>query len=237
MSAPALDRLQVLVTGVDAAVARDVARLVAADGAAVMAADRDAGALARLQRDLGLYRTRIETAPVDLASQAEVRLWEESLAAFGQLPHVMICCCGSPAPPSPARRKAAAAISPAGGASPSGEPDAVALSEGRRRRCPGEIAERMLKPALFLHAEPTRRSVFDRALAVLRHPTLRGLLARAPGRGVFSPERTIPYVRIASELYSLRRAIDGESPPDRFSGRRIRLLPPDGAPPARADAA
>ena len=227
MHAPALDKLQVLVTGVEAGIARDVARLVAAEGAAVMAADGDAARLARLQRDLGLYRTRIETAPVDLASPAEVRLWEESLSALGRLPHVMICCCGSP--PPPAGRTATAQPSGSGG-----EPGDVALSEGRRRRCPAQIAERLLKPALFLHAEPTRRSVFDRALAVLRHPTLRGLLARAPGRGVFSPEPAIPYVRIASELYSLRRAIDGEPPPGRG---RIRLLPPDGAPPNHADAA
>ena len=228
MNAPAFDKLQVLVTGVDAVIARDVARLVAGDGASVMAADADIGRLARLQRDLGLFRTEIETAQVDLASPAEVRLWEESLSAFGRLPHVMICCCGAVvSSPRPSGREAAAQ-------SPSarrGEPDDVSLSEGRRRRCPAQIAERMLKPALFLHAEPTRRSVFDRALSVLRHPTLRGLLARAPGQGLFSPERTVPYVRIASELYSLRRATDGDPP----AGRRIRLLPP--ASPHRADAA
>ena len=88
----------------------------------------------------------------------------------------------------------------------------MVLSEARRQRCPAAIAERVLQPTLFLHAEPTRRSVFDRALAVLRHPTLRGLLERAPGRSVFSAERAVPYVRIASQLYSLRRQIDGEPP-------------------------
>ena len=98
MTAPMLEKLQVLVTGVDAAIARDVARLVAGEGASVLAADRDPATLSRLERDLGLYRTRIETAAVDLASQAEVRLWEAQLGAFGRLPHVMICCCGSPAP-------------------------------------------------------------------------------------------------------------------------------------------
>ncbi|HEY1426951.1 MAG TPA: hypothetical protein VGF50_09795 [Caulobacteraceae bacterium] len=230
MNPPALDKLQVLVTGVEAAIARDVARLVAAEGARVMAADGDVGRLMRLQRDLGLFRTQVETATVDLASPAEVRLWEESLSAFGRLPHVMICCCGSQPPAQPAGGKAAAQAAPPRGAAP----EDVTLSEGRRRRCPAQIAERVLKPALFLHAEPTRRSVFDRALAVLRHPTLRGLLARAPGQGVFSPERAIPYVRIASELYSLRRAIDGEPPPGRG---RIRLLPPDGASARHADAA
>lgn len=226
MNAPVLEKLQVVVTGVDAAIARDVARLVVAEGASVVAADRDPTRLARFERDLGLYRTRIETAPVDLGSQAEVRLWEESLAAFGRLPHVLICCCGSSAPPP-------ASAAPRRTAERGGQPDDVALSEGRRPRCPAAIAERVLQPTLFLHAEPTRRSVFDRALAVLRHPTLRGLLERAPGRSVFSPEQQVPYVRIASQLYSLHRRALGDPPP----GRRIRLIPPDDTPPRQADAA
>ena len=226
MNAPVLEKLHVVVTGVDAAIARDVARLVAGEGASVLAADRDPARLARLERDLGLYRTQIDTAPVDLGSLAEVRLWEESLAAFGRLPHVMICCCGSPAlqpKPGSARTRAEQGR----------QPDDVALSEGRRPRCPAAIAERVLLPTLFLHAEPTRRSVFDRALAVLRHPTLRGLLERAPGRSVFSPERQVPYVRIASQLYSLHRHAVGDAPPR----RRIRLIPPDDAPSRQADAA
>jgi NAD(P)-dependent dehydrogenase (short-subunit alcohol dehydrogenase family) len=222
MTALVLDKLQVLVTGVDAAIARDVARLVSAEGASVMAADRDAARLSRLERDLGLYRTRIETAAVDLGSQTEVRLWEESLSAFGRLPHVMICCCGSPGP---------------GGRQTGGQsgqpPQDVALDEARRHRCPATLAERALQPSLFLHAEPNRRSAFNRALAVLRHPTLRGLLERAPGEGVFNAERAVPYVRIASQIYSLRRQIDGERP----SKGRLRLLPPDNASPRSADAA
>ena len=226
MIAPVLEKLHVLVTGVDAAIARDVARLVAGEGACVIAADRDAAKLSRLERDLGLYRTRIETAAVDLASQPEVRLWEESLAAFGRLPHLMICCCGSPGRHVTSRQPGRIAARGA-------HPDSVALSEAPRTRCPATIAERVLQPTLFLHAEPTRRSVFDRALAALRHPTLRGLLERAPGRSVFSPERAIGYVRIASQIYSLRRHDLGDAPPK----ARIRLLPPDGAPPRRADAA
>ncbi|HWF78413.1 MAG TPA: SDR family NAD(P)-dependent oxidoreductase [Caulobacteraceae bacterium] len=228
MNALVLEKLQVVVTGVDAAIARDVARLVAGEGASVIAADRDLARLARLERDLGLYRTRIETAQVDLGSHAEVRLWEESLAAFGRLPHVMICCCGLPAP-----RTAAAGAPPKSEPRRGGQPDDVALTEGRRPRCPATIAERVLQPTLFLHAEPTRRTVFDRALAVLRHPTLRGLLGRAPGRSVFSPEQQIPYVRIASQLYSLRRHASGDAP----TGRRIRLIPPNDTPPRQADAA
>jgi NAD(P)-dependent dehydrogenase (short-subunit alcohol dehydrogenase family) len=227
MTAPALEKLHVLVTGVDAAIARDVARLVAGEGASVIAADREAGKLSRLERDLGLFRTRIETAAVDLGSQAEVRLWNESLAAFGRLPHLMICCCGSPPPHAPVTRR------PVRTASRDAQPDSVALSEARRHRCPATLAERILQPTLFLHAEPTRRSVFDRALASLRHPTLRGLLERAPGRSVFSPEHAIGYVRIADRIYSLRRHPLGDAPPR----GRIRLIPPDDAPPRRADAA
>jgi len=222
MSALILDQLQVLLTGVDAAIARDVARLLAAEGASVTAADRDPARLARLERDLGLYRTHVETAHVDLANQSEVRLWEQSLSGLGRLPHVMICCCGaSPSHAAPARR----ATSPT--------PSDVALSEGRRHRCPATIAERTLQPTLFLHAEPPRRSAFDRALAVLRHPTLRGLLERAPGEGVFNAELAIPYVRIASQVYSLRRHVDGERP----DKARLRLIPPDNASPRPADAA
>ena len=227
MSAPLLEKLQVVVTGVDAAIARDVARLVAADGASVTAADRDAAKLARLQRDLSLFRTRIETAPIDLASPAEVRLWEESLAVLGRLPHLMVCCCGAP-PTLPAPPRQPDRATPR-----ADHPDAVALSETRRHRCLAAIAERLLQPTLFLHAEPTRRSVFDRALAALRHPTLRGLLERAPGRSVFSPEHAIPYVRIASQIYSLRRHPPGDAPPK----GRIRLIPPHDAPPGQADAA
>jgi NAD(P)-dependent dehydrogenase (short-subunit alcohol dehydrogenase family) len=227
MTAPVLEKMHVLVTGVDAWVARDVARLVAGEGASVIAADRDGAKLSRLERDLGLFRTRIETAAVELGSQTEVRLWNESLAAFGRLPHLMICCCGSPGPHAPTTRRSERAALRAV------QPDSVALSEARRHRCPATLAERVLQPTLFLHAEPTRRSAFDRALASLRHPTLRGLLERAPGRSVFSPEHAIGYVRIADQIYSMRRHSLGDTPPK----GRIRLIPPDDAPPRQADAA
>jgi NAD(P)-dependent dehydrogenase (short-subunit alcohol dehydrogenase family) len=214
-----LDKLQVLVTGVDAAIARDIVRLAVSGGASVIAADGDAAKLGRLDRDVGLYRTRVETAHVNLASLAEVKLWEGSLRAFGRLPHLLICCCNSPAcpaepaKPSVRRGRAVAAAD-------------VALSEWKGLDCPAQLANRVLQPTLFLHAEPLRRSAFNRAISVLRHPTLRGVLDRAPGHGVFNPETAIPYGRIASRLYSVRRQIDSESAPQ----GRIRLTPP----PARA---
>ena len=97
MTLPALDKLQVLVTGVNAAIARDVVRLVVAEGASVVAADRDGGKLSRLDVEVGLCRTRVATAAVDVSNPGEVRLWQESLAAPGRRPHLMICCCGAPA--------------------------------------------------------------------------------------------------------------------------------------------
>ncbi|HEY1752530.1 MAG TPA: hypothetical protein VGG29_14825 [Caulobacteraceae bacterium] len=222
MTALALDKLQVLVTGVDAGAARDVVRLAVCDGASVLAADADAEKLARLQRDLGLYRVKVETAVVELGSESQVRLWEMSLGARGRLPHLMICCCGSPAC-APRQAKA-----------PSRAAD-VALAVRPSRGCPAQIAQGALQPTLFLHAEPLRRSVFDRALSVLRHPTLQGVLERAPGRGVFSPDAAIPYVRLASHVYSLSRD-EGAAPS--APAPRLRLVPPiDDDAPQTADAA
>jgi hypothetical protein len=221
MSAQVFEKLQVLVTGVEAAVARDVVRLIVGEGGSVLAADKDTAKLARLDRDLGLFRTPVETAQVDLASQAEMRLWEASLKGLGRLPHLMICCCGA------ARPVTRQADSPE-----VVQPSDVALSEHKVRNCPAILAERVLQPALFLHAQALRQSVFDRALAVIRHPTLRGVLARGPGRGVFNPAGQIPYVRIASHVYSVRRQLDAQS----FRSGRLRLVPAQ-TPPSRADAA
>jgi hypothetical protein len=223
MSAQAFEQLQVLMTGVDAAIARDVARLIVAEGGRVVAADKEAAKLTRLERDLGLYRTSIETAQIDLGNQADVRLWEASLGAARRLPHLMICCCGSPAEQL-SRPKSPRQIT---------QLHDVSLGEHRARNCPALIAERVLQPALFLHAEPMRRTAFDRALAVVRHPTLRGVLARAPGRSVFNPASLIPYVRIASHVYSMRRLPDGEM----TKGGRLRLAPPTDKPSGRANAA
>jgi NAD(P)-dependent dehydrogenase (short-subunit alcohol dehydrogenase family) len=223
MSAQAFEKLQVLVTGVDAAIARDVARLIVADGGAVIAADKDAAKLARLERDLGLYRTSIEAAQIDLANASEVRLWEASLSAFGRLPHLTICCCGSPA----------GRVARPGSLRHTSQPTDVSIGEHKGRNCPALVAERILQPALFLHAEPLRHSAFDRALAVIRHPTLRGVLSRAPGRGVFNPAGLIPYVRIASHVYSMRRQLDSET----TRGGRLRLVPPSDKPAGRPNAA
>lgn len=76
------------------------------------------------------------------------------------------------------------------------------------RECVGALAVQILQPSLFLHAEPTGRGVVGRAIANLKHPTLLSVLGREPGRGLFSPHVTTPFVRIASHTYSLRRQID-----------------------------
>jgi len=223
MLATPLEKLQVLVTGVDAAIARDVISLLAQDGASVIAADRDPDALDRLARDIGLYRAEISVAQVELGVASKIKLWEASLAAFGRRPHLMICCCGSPTGRCTAEgRQEQPPLS-----------DDVALSEQRDPECLAALAERLLRPALFLHAEPLRRSDFDRALAVLRHPTLRGVLERSPGRGLFHPSSAIPYVRIASHLYALRRQIDGAP----TGTGRMRLVSSSAPPPRRANAA
>jgi hypothetical protein len=214
MLAPPPDKLQVLVTGLDAAIARDVVRLLAEDGAGVIAADLNVDALYRLARDVGPYRAGIELAQVDLGSPRDVGLWESTLVHFNRHPHLMICCCGAPAYHlGPSAHRA--------GATP---PDDVALCEGADSGCLAAVAERVLRPALFLHAEPLRRSAFNRALAVLRHPTLRGVLERAPGRGLSDPSSATPYVRIASHLYALRRRIDAEPP--RTRRMRLAAVPP-----------
>jgi hypothetical protein len=83
---------------------------------------------------------------------------------------------------------------------------------------------------MVLHAEPLRRSVFDKAISVLRHPTLRGVLERAPGRGGFAPADVIPYAQIAARLPAFGRSA-GVAP---IPTSRIRLTPPTGG---RADAA
>ena len=223
MPAPLPDKLQVLVTGLDAAIARDVVRLLAENGAAVIVADRNVDALYRLGRDVGPCRAGIELAQVDLESPRDVGLWESTLVQCNRHPHLMVCCCGAPAYHlgPPAHRA---------GAAPAED---VALTEGSDGGCLAALAERALRPALFLHAEPLRRSALNRAIAVLRHPTLRGVLERAPGRRPLNPSSAIPYVRIASHLYALRRQIDAEPP----GAGQMRPAPPSVPHARRANAA
>ncbi len=94
MSGCRLDGLQVLVTGVEALMSRDVVHLLVAEKARVTAADCDEGVLARLQRDLGVYRTTVSTASIDLFSKAEMRLFAANMQGLGLLPHLIVCCCG-----------------------------------------------------------------------------------------------------------------------------------------------
>lgn len=82
-----------LLTGAGAPITCDVVRLLATEDALVTAADESAPVLARLQRDLGLYRTSVKTAHVDLLSYTEMRLFADNLQGLGVLPHLIICCC------------------------------------------------------------------------------------------------------------------------------------------------
>ena len=216
-----LEQLQVLVTGVDAAIARDVVRLLVEEGASVVAADPDPAKLARLDRDVGPYHPRFETAVVDLADADEVREWEARLRRFGRAPELIVCCCGSPA----------CARGPARRTRPSPAVRDVALGEHRSVGCPADVAARLLQPALFLHAGPLRRSVFDRAISVLRHPTLRGLIERAPAWTGLGP--ALPYARGSSRAATAQPPFDGAG----RSRPRLRLVSPSDASPERADAA
>jgi NAD(P)-dependent dehydrogenase (short-subunit alcohol dehydrogenase family) len=95
-----LGGLQVLLTGAGAPISCDVVRLLAAEGAAVTAADEGEPVLARLRRDLGLYRMSVNTALVDLQSYTEMRLFAENLQGLGKLPHLIVCCCDGKACPA-----------------------------------------------------------------------------------------------------------------------------------------
>jgi hypothetical protein len=76
MDERSLDKLKILLTGIETDASRDVMRLLASDGAIVTAADTDQTQLDRLERDAGLYRTTVDTARVELYNLSEVRLWE-----------------------------------------------------------------------------------------------------------------------------------------------------------------
>ena len=87
-----LNDLEVLVVGVEQLISRDVLCALVADGASVTAAAREERVLEHLQRDLGLYRTSVEVAHIDLFSASEMRLFADNLRAQRRLPHLIICC-------------------------------------------------------------------------------------------------------------------------------------------------
>ena len=95
-----LDQLEVLVVGVEELISRDVIRALVAERAIVTAAACDERSLAHLQRDLGLYRTAVNIAAIDLYSSAEMRLYADNLRGQQRLPHLVVCC--SNRSPSPA---------------------------------------------------------------------------------------------------------------------------------------
>ncbi len=93
MSGGRLEGLQVLVTGIEPLSSRDVVRDLLAEHAQVTAVHGEDQVLRRLQRDLGLFRTTVGVASVDLFSPSEVRLFEDNLRGLGGLPHMVVCCC------------------------------------------------------------------------------------------------------------------------------------------------
>src|ERR1700722_7333157 len=95
-----LDHLEVLVVGIEELISRDVIRALVAERAIVTAAARDERSLTHLQRDLGLYRTAVNIAPIDLFSGSEMRLFADNLRGQHKLPHLVVCC--SVRNPSPA---------------------------------------------------------------------------------------------------------------------------------------
>jgi hypothetical protein len=162
MSLPDPGKLHVLVVAAGAALASDVARMAAADAGVVTIADADAARLSALEvgpREIG---APIETVWLDFADGVQVRAWAATLTDFRRTPQLMICCCAA------ARSEVCRPRRPAD----------VALTPLAPSSCPARAAAEVLRPDLFLHAEPLRRSAFDRALAVIRHPTLGGLLTR-----------------------------------------------------------
>ncbi len=205
MGALALENLNVLVTGVEVSLSRDVVRLFSTHGASVMAADNDSRKLTRLERDVSLYRAKVEIAPINLASAPELRLFDENLRLLGKLPHLIVCCCGAHGQP----RSTGAAPARASAKSPAA--------------CAGALAAQVLQPSLFLHVEPSRPDIISRAISALAHPTLLAVLERKPGRGIFNPDAFVPYVRIASHIYSLRRQMDVSPAPD----GSVAAFPPD----------
>jgi hypothetical protein len=197
MTFPGSEKLHVLVVAAGAALAADVARMAAADAGVVTLADADAARLAALEVAPGENGAPIETVWVDFADSGQVRAWAATLADFRRTPQLVICCCAAACAEGRRPRR----------------PADVALTPVTPPGCPAMAAAEALRPDLFLHAEPLRRSVFDRALAVIRHPTLSGLLTR---------ERLAPADALA---YAKGGAC---------AGRRLHLIPSRQSAPAPA---
>lgn len=96
-----LHDLEVLVVGIEDMISREVVRSLVAEGAAVTAAAGDERSLAHLQRDLGLYRTTVNIAQIDLFSASEMVLFADNLRGQRKLPHIVICCRARPPFPTP----------------------------------------------------------------------------------------------------------------------------------------
>lgn len=96
-----LHDLEVLVVGIEDMISREVVRSLVEAGAAVTAAAGDEPSLAHLQRDLGLYRTTVKIAQIDLFSASEMVLFADNLRGQQKLPHIVICCRARPPFPTP----------------------------------------------------------------------------------------------------------------------------------------
>ena len=152
MSRSRLDGLKVLVVGIEELISRDVVRSLVADGAIATAAS-DERAVARLQRDLGVYRTTVSAAPVELYSPSEMRLFAANLRGLGALPHLIVCCCRGGECPT--------AI-----AAPLLEPTLVLHAAPRARSWLGRLAANFASPTLPALLE--RRGLFNPAVGPRR---------------------------------------------------------------------
>lgn len=151
MSRSRLDGLKVLIVGIEALISRDVVRSLVADGAHATAAS-DARAVSSLQRDLGVYRTTVAAAPLELSSPSEMRLFAENLKGLGALPHLIVCCCQN-------GRQGEAC--PTSLAAPWLEPTLVLHAEPRPRSWLAHAAARLSAPSLPAALE--RRGLFNPA--------------------------------------------------------------------------
>ncbi|CAN5214914.1 hypothetical protein BH11PSE2_BH11PSE2_21930 [soil metagenome] len=87
-----MEHLRVLLTGIEADIAPDVACALARDGAKVTAISADRRALARLERTLSLYGVTIETQGVDPDNLSALNTLDRSMSLAGTLPQIVISC-------------------------------------------------------------------------------------------------------------------------------------------------